>query len=157
MATLRIRNLEEKDSVRDTFYWNNLSLRKAYGLGHSDLLIDPYVGTIQFSPNKFGKQNQEKWVENFLKDFWKDGELHDKYELTLSWFEGSLPFALFSPRKLKSRNFKVEVNEWSGTRLITLKDWRKSRPTLSWSIYGALSVFLLLSGALIPLILHFVG
>ena len=157
MCSMRIRSLEGNTEGKDSFLWTNIQLRRVYGVGHSALRIDPYIGKISFAPGKMNGKQLKKWKENFLADFWKDGELNDKYEITVAWYEGSLPFNLFSPRKLKSKNFKVEMDEWSGTMYFTLKDWRSSFANITWSIWSIVGVIALATGIITPLVYYLMG
>jgi hypothetical protein len=38
--------------------------------------------------------------------------------------------------------------------MLILKDWRKASPRFTYTLYGLLATFALLSGALIPLIMN---
>ena len=148
ISSLKIQKLDKKTGkAKESIY-----LGRVYGFGHSPLFLDEYTGKVTFAPSRMNKKHREQWKDEFLPDFWRSREIFNGYEITVAWYQGVLPMNFFKPRKLKSQNFEIEINDWSGTIVLTLKDYRTSFPFTTWAIITVIGIVGIVLAITLPIL-----
>lgn len=146
MGSLKIESLKEEND------FETIKLKRLYIFGHSFLMIDPYLGTVSFSPGKMKNKNKLKFYEKLDLILKNKIKIDHKIGITLTWFQGGLPFNFLRPRRVYSENISITRQKWSGEIVITLKDWRSKPPILIYNFYLLLFTLLaILSSTLVPI------